>query len=340
MSSSSSFLAIFSNWLDHKMKDLLPLVRSYIKNSSTILNDLHSSTLHERALLFSADAKSMYTNIDTPTGISAIRDFIATNAEWLPPDFPADLFLRILASIMENNIFTFAGPHWLQLSGTAMGTPVACTYATISFSQYENRHILPTFQPQLLYYKRDINDIFGVWLPPTQNRLATWYAFKAALNNWGKLEWIIEEHSSHTTFLDLNINIEGSSITTSTYQKTMNLYLYIPPQTSHPPCWFKGLIARELKRYFIQKNKEDFEKILAKFIGRLLERGHTLENLSPLLLKTAANIDREPFHNTQEENVSTLYIHWPFHPKGLQKKACANSTTARSKAFSPLKECK
>ena len=63
------------------MKDLLPLVRSYTKNSTTILNDLCHTTLPEGALLFSADATSMYTSIDTPTGVSAIQDFIEANKE-------------------------------------------------------------------------------------------------------------------------------------------------------------------------------------------------------------------------------------------------------------------
>jgi hypothetical protein len=79
-----------------------------------------------------ADAKSIYTNIDTETGVSAIRDFITTNSAHLPLDFPAELFLQILTIVMENNISTFAGTYWLQLSGTVMGTPTACTYATIS----------------------------------------------------------------------------------------------------------------------------------------------------------------------------------------------------------------
>jgi len=104
VSSSSSFLSIFSNWLDYKMKDLLPLVGSYIKNSTTVLDDIRNIILPENTLLFLANAKSMYTNIDTPTGITAIRDFIAVNSAKLPPAFPTSLFLRILSYVMENNI--------------------------------------------------------------------------------------------------------------------------------------------------------------------------------------------------------------------------------------------
>jgi hypothetical protein len=93
VSSSNSFLSIFSTWLDFKIKELLPSVQSYIKNSDTLLDDLKNFTVPEGTVLFTADAKSMYTNIDTATGVTALRDFIISNANQIPPDFPTELFL-------------------------------------------------------------------------------------------------------------------------------------------------------------------------------------------------------------------------------------------------------
>jgi hypothetical protein len=79
VSTSGSFLAIFSVWLDYKMKELLPLVQSHIKNSTSLIQDLKTLTIPEGALLFTADATSMYTNIDTQTGVSAINKSLLTN---------------------------------------------------------------------------------------------------------------------------------------------------------------------------------------------------------------------------------------------------------------------
>ena len=171
VSSINSLPSVFSTWLDYKMKELLPHVGSYIKNSTTIIDDLKNLKLEPEARLFTADATSMYTNIDTTTGVNAIRDFIHSNANNISPDFPSDLFLQILTLIMNNNIFSFTDTYWLQLSGTAMGTPVACAYATISFGQYENTHILPAFQQNLLYYRRYIDEFFW-YLDPLYKRWA------------------------------------------------------------------------------------------------------------------------------------------------------------------------
>jgi hypothetical protein len=75
-----------------------------------------------------ADAVSMYTKIDTTTGLAAVKAFIEYNSNSIPRDFPVELFLQVLECVMVT--------HWLQLTSTAMGTPVACAYAMDSFGVY------------------------------------------------------------------------------------------------------------------------------------------------------------------------------------------------------------
>jgi hypothetical protein len=178
---------------------------------------------------------------------------------------------------MRNNVFNFADTFWLQLSGTAMGTPVACNYATVTYGHYENTEILPSFKSNLLYYKRYIDDIFGICLPPPTNQITTWNRFKNTLNKWGSLEWIVEEPSKQTNFLDLQQLLHNGRITTSTYQKELNLYLYIPPLSAHPSSCFKGLINGEIFRFWVQNSPQNFIILLPKFIERLAARGHTIE---------------------------------------------------------------
>ena len=51
-----------------------------IKNSFEVIKDLKKLHLHipEKALHFAADAKLMYTNIDTANGIETLKDFLMT----------------------------------------------------------------------------------------------------------------------------------------------------------------------------------------------------------------------------------------------------------------------
>jgi hypothetical protein len=127
-----------------------------------------------------------------------------------------------------------------------MGTPVASAYATVTFGHYENTTILTEFSPQLLYYRCYIDDIIGIWLPPDHNQTSVWNRFQDTLNNWGSLQWKCETPSKKTVFLDLELDLYNSSVRTRTFQKEMNLYLYIPPLSAHPPSCLKGLITGEL----------------------------------------------------------------------------------------------
>jgi hypothetical protein len=78
----------------------------------------------------------------------------------------------------------------------------------------------------------------------------------------------------------------------------MNLYLYIPPLSAHPQSSLKGLLYGELGRYWIQNNPSKFQEILCKFIQRLINRGHTLEQLTPILTHAAVTLDNKVFNPT------------------------------------------
>jgi hypothetical protein len=113
----------------------------------------------------------------------------------------------------------------------------------------------------------------------------------------------------------------------STFQKAMNLHLYIPPSSAHPPSCLKGLVTSELLRYRIQNNNKDFVKITTSFIERMVARGHKLENLIPLINEAAAAIDKklfssplthtEPPSNILRKKQKSLYLHWKYHPNGI-----------------------
>jgi len=310
----------------------------------SVIQDLKQLQIPDNALLFAADAVSMYTNIDTQQAILSMRSFIHDNANNIPNDFPTTLFLQLLEIVMTNNIFSFDDTYWLQLTGTAMGTPAACSYATITYGQHENSQIFPKFGQRLLYYKRCIDNIFGIWIPSEMDDNTIWEQFKTELNNWASLRWKIENRSNKPVFLDLNIQLINTKIHTSTFQKDLNLYLYIPSLSAHPPSCLKGLIAGEMRRYWLQNDPEDFQQILSKFIERLLNRGHTLENLTPILNQAARSLDDQlirtphnPTTDSGQEN-STLFIHKIYHPNGLQSHHIRQTYDDTLKPYLPFKK--
>lgn len=338
----NSFTSIFSTWLDFRMKQILHLIPSYIKDSTALLQQINILHLPTGSKLFTADATSMYTNIKTDIGIRALNALLTQHKESSDPHFPKDFFLTTMEIIMNNNIFMFGDTYWLQLKGTAMGTPAAPLYSILTFGHHENTNILNHFRSNLLFYKRYIDDIFGIWIDTPQNN---WENFKTKLNEFGDLRWNVEDLSNTTTFLDLELSIQNHKIYSKTYQKPLNLYLYIPPHSAHPKSCFKGFITGELLRYWRQNtNKADYLQITSLFIQRLLQRGHSLEDILPLIQSATSYIDNLNNKPHTEANTSnnnnTLYIHWKHHPNDIKKKtlrALYNNTLQGKDSFEHMR---
>ena len=70
-------MAILSCWLDYKLQQLKPFISTFIKDSHDFLDRPKKfGPLPKNARIFIADAKSMYTNIDTDHGIKVLRKFL------------------------------------------------------------------------------------------------------------------------------------------------------------------------------------------------------------------------------------------------------------------------
>ena len=119
-----------------------------------------------------------------------------------------------------------------------MGTSVAPIYALLYYGIHENTVLLPNFEPNILYYKRFINDVLVIWEYCTQHD-TTHESFRDNLP-FGRLRWIMDSPGYYATFLDLNIYLSNGEIKTSTHHKPLNLHLYIPPKEStstESPLW-------------------------------------------------------------------------------------------------------
>ena len=74
-----------------------------------------------------------------------------------------ELIIKALTIVMTTNIFRFGDTYWLQINGTAMGTPPAVAWAIIYYAIHKENTLLPRYTNNLSYYCRWINDVLGVW---------------------------------------------------------------------------------------------------------------------------------------------------------------------------------
>ena len=66
--------AVLSSWLDYKLQELKPFISTFIRDSNDFRKQLDDlACLPTNARVVTADANSMYTNIDTEHALKSLR---------------------------------------------------------------------------------------------------------------------------------------------------------------------------------------------------------------------------------------------------------------------------
>ena len=268
----------------------------------------------------------MYTNIRTEPALKCIAEYIREVAREFN-HLHCDALIDALHIVFRNNLFKLGDTFWCQTSGTAMGTPPAPAWATIFYALHE-QNLVPRWCIRIPFYKRFIDDVIGTWLVNSDHRLNArlWKEFSADMNGWHGLKWDCEEPSSTINFMDMTIRIENGKLITSLYEKDMNLYLYIPPHSSHPRGVFSGLVFGQVLRIRrLCTHQHEANNHIQQFYQRLLDRGHTATNLLPLFRKAEANAkaylnrseaEREQLRKQKWiDSHNQVFFHLQYHPE-------------------------
>jgi len=161
------------------------------------------------------------------------------------------------------------------------------------------------------------------------NPTITWEDFSSSLNSFGLLRWNIEEPSSSVDYLDLTITIKDRRIITTTYQKEMNLYQYLPPHSCHPPSTLNGMIYSLMRTYFKQNTyQQDYINTVILMFHHLLVRGWDRYTLKDIILAADVKLQQLDQQVNQPENNAIvaqppprecLFFHLPYHPHDIPR---------------------
>jgi hypothetical protein len=168
-----------------------------------------------------------------------------------------------------------------------MGAPPAPPYATLYFAIHKEI-FLDKFGTDLIFYKRFIDGCIGIWTPladPTADA-ARWQAFQDQMNAIPGLAWEFTLRGPTLDFMDLILSIRADRIYTTVFEKALNLYLYIPPHSAHPPGVLSGLILGMIFRiYSLCTDPADAHMKVKTFYNRVLARGYKPTAIRPLFQK-------------------------------------------------------
>ena len=119
------------------------------------------NNLPDNITIAAFDVTSLYTNIDIDEGIKACKEILATHRPIT--DIPNNsVLIDILRLVLENNNFDFAGRHFLQRKGVAMGSSVSPSVANIFMAQFERKFVF-NHPHQPVVWLRYIDDIFAIF---------------------------------------------------------------------------------------------------------------------------------------------------------------------------------
>ena len=311
VSVSSCITEAIGKWVDVHLQNLFRHHRHcfpyFLKSSNELVAEIQNMQVPFNACLFTCDAISMYTNIDTHHAFEVIEAFISS----LPQDDIHPGLLTGLKIVMLHCVFQFGSEYFVQLSGTAMGAPPAPMYATMYFALHESI-IMPNYASNLLYYRRFIDDGLGIWLNTNDQ---TFEQFQTDMNQFGRLRWEFSTLQTTADFLDVHLEIQNLRITTCMHEKALNLYLYLPPHSAHPPGVLKSLIFGRLRQiHILCGEQEDKNKFIHLLFQRLLVRGYSADTLNPIFRDALSSINRPDLPRNNANMKKDLFLHVHYHP--------------------------
>ena len=224
-----------SHLIDLILKPLCKQVPSFVRDDLDFLNTL-PTCVENSSKLITFDVVNLYTNIPHDLGIKAI-EFWLQNCE-LERQFDKDFILNGLKLILEGNVFYFDGKYYVQKKGTAMGTKMAPTYATLVLGYLENilydkvgvKYGNEVKEYLITNWKRFLDDCFVI-----ETRLLNSHDLHTELNDLQSgIMFTMNESDTEMPFLDILVQKEGETITTDLYSKPTDTHNYLNFKSCHP----------------------------------------------------------------------------------------------------------
>ncbi|XP_053406459.1 uncharacterized protein LOC128559243 [Mercenaria mercenaria] len=284
-----------SKYLDYilVLKPQMINLPSYIKDTTDFNEKIKRSKFKSKATyLVTLDVSSLNTYIPHSEGIDACKYFLDERCHGrLKSDDVAKLKL-----VLQNNYFKFDEDFYLQKMGTAMGSSMAPSYASLFMGKFEqdflrNRDLQPTL------WLRFLDDIFMAW----DHSLEELQLFIRELNSFHpdiKFTHTISQES--LSFLDVNIpKGDNLCVETNIYVKETNNHQYLDYTSCHPKQCKNDIPYSQAKRYRRTISDDDkFKHSLSQLREFFVDRGYPHDVLDRAFQKVV-NISQQEALQTQ-----------------------------------------
>ena len=269
---------------------LLKQIQSYVTNSAQLLLTIEDirvkNNLPQHFQFLEADVKELFPSIPIDDGLHALKHFlIKTGMHHTQVSF----LVQLTRWVLRNNYVTFGEYTYLQISGTAMGTPCAVVFACIYVHTIE-REALDLFASTryaikcIFLFVRFLDDIIAL-ISDHDSGLE----LMRLLNSRRKsIQFTFKIRNSEAQFLDLTLYKRvvrhTEHLEVKAYSKPMNKFLYLPPTSCHPRHIFNGWVIGTGRRLRQSCSVDtDYTSVSADFYSNTQARGYSEDFLRKAL---------------------------------------------------------
>ncbi|XP_044165755.1 uncharacterized protein LOC122949770 [Acropora millepora] len=207
-----------SAFLDSQLKPLVSQIPSFVKDNNHFLNKLKAmGKFPDGAILATIDDE----------GLTAVRKALNNRCD---SEIPTNDIVDLVELVLKNNNFEFAGKHYLQKRGTAIGTRMAPSYANLFMHDLESK-LLAWVPVKPFIWLRYIDDIFMVWTEGEEKLLE----FLKNINNFhDTIKFTFDWSRDLIHYLDVQVINNGGVIETDLYTKPTDKHQYLYHTSCHP----------------------------------------------------------------------------------------------------------
>ena len=161
VSACNSYTQNIPKYLDYILQPYMKTLPSYVKDTTDFICKIKSiPNLSKNSLLVTLGFTSLYTNIPHEDGIKACNYYL--NQEKSDSSLSPEEKCSLIKLTLENNHFQFNGTTYIQKFGTAIGSSMAPTYASLFMGKLERDFLEQcTLKPSV--WLRFLDNIFMIW---------------------------------------------------------------------------------------------------------------------------------------------------------------------------------
>ena len=228
-----------------------------------------------------ADVDNLYPSIDIDDALDATYEFLSHRSRW--PKERIKFLVNLIKWVLKNNYVSFGDNTYVQIRGTAMGTPCAVVIACIYMHIIE-QEALDTFAYQrytiscISLFVRFIDD-YAIIVSDHNTGLHLMEVLNSRRKN---IHVSFKIRNLEANFLDPTLfKTKAHQLAVRAYTKPMNKFLFLPPSSCHPPHIFSGWVLGYGRRLRLNcTDDSDYNNNLLQFKANLLQRGYSEEMIT------------------------------------------------------------